>query len=117
MALQDILDAITADADQQIAHALEAHKSRMKTMREENDREIEARRTHVTAQKEQRKRLLREKTASYARMTRSSAVTTKKQECMGLLYAEVLRHLTSLPKEKAETFLKKCLEQLKGEGT
>jgi vacuolar-type H+-ATPase subunit E/Vma4 len=117
MALQDILDAITADADRQIAGALDAHKLRMKAMREENEREIEAKRTHIGAQKEQKKRLLREKTASYARMTRAAAVTAKKQECMGDLYVEVLKQLTSLPKEKTESFLKKCLERLKGEGT
>lgn len=117
MALQDILDSITGDADKRIAEATAEHKKRMKDMREESERSINRKRVQITEQRDQKKRQLKEKAESHARMVRTKALLAKKQEYMDTLYADVLDALTKLPKDKTEALLEKCLSTVKGKGT
>lgn len=116
MALQDILDSITGDADKRIADAAADHKKRMKDMREESERSINRKRVQIAEQRDQKKRQLKEKAESHARMTRTKALLARKQEYMDKLYADVLDALAKLPKDKAETFLEKCLSSVKSKG-
>lgn len=116
MAIQDILSAIIVDADHRINDAAADHRKRMKEMREESERALSQKRIQINEQREQKKRNLKEKAESHARMLRTKALLTKKQEYMDQLYADVLNSLSELPKEKVEAFLKQCLGSIHGKG-
>ncbi len=116
MALNDILDAIVGDADKRIAEATAAHKQFLKELREESERRLSRKRTQIAEQRDQKKRQLKEKTESHARMSYSKAVLARKQEYIDRLYAEAFDALTHLPKDKTETLLEKCLKQIDAKG-
>jgi vacuolar-type H+-ATPase subunit E/Vma4 len=117
MALQNILDAIVDDADKRIADLTAAHKQYLKELREDSERRLARKRSQITEQRDQRMRQMKEKTESHARMSRSKALLTRRQEYMDRLYTEALDQLVSLPKDKTEAFLAQCLKQIKGKGT
>lgn len=109
MALQDILDAIKAESDERIAAAQAKHDAALRQMRAAAEQFITQKRKQITEQKEQNLRQIKEKAESHARMIRNKTLLAKKQECMEQLYDRVLADLSSLPTDKTEGVLKKCL--------
>lgn len=117
MALQDILDAISAQADQQIAEARSAHQKAITQMREASERSLARRRQEVAAQKEQKKKQLRAKAEAHAEALRRNAVLTKKQELLDRLFQKVTEELAAAPDGEVEDLLRACLKKIAQKGT
>ncbi len=116
MALQNILDAIVADADKRIADLTAAHKQFLKDLRDQSDRNIERKQLQIAEQRDQKMRQMKEKTESHANMHTSKTLLSLKQEYMDRLYAEALQHIVALPANKAEAFLAECMKHVHGKG-
>ena len=116
MALQDILDAITAQADQQIADARKAHQQELTRMREQSERALATKKQETAVQKEEKKTQLRAKAEAYAQARKSSVILKKKQDLLDRAYEQALEKLTALPDEKVEPLLRWCVKQITAKG-
>lgn len=117
MALQDILDAIIAQADEQIAQARSEHNKRMSALREESEQALTDSKQQLALQKEERKDQMRRKAHVHAQMLQRNAELAKKQELLDRLYSDTVTALTKLPGKEQESFLERCLKSIKGKGT
>jgi vacuolar-type H+-ATPase subunit E/Vma4 len=116
MALQDILTAITAQADLQITEARSAHQKRLTEMRESSERMLSTKKQEIAQQKEQKKLQLKAKTQAHAESASRNAALTKKQELLDRLYQKVSDSLSNLPEDKVEELLRICLKQIPQKG-
>jgi vacuolar-type H+-ATPase subunit E/Vma4 len=117
MALQDILQAITHEADERIKSAQSEHKKKLKTMRETHELSVLDAQQRINEQKKRKMIQLKERAESHAHMVARHSLLQKKQELLQDVYAQVVDALTNLPKDKMEAFLKRCLDIIEGKGT
>ena len=117
MALQDILDAISAQADQQITDARSAHQKALTQMREASERTLAKRKQEIAAQKEQKKLQLKAKTGAHAEAQKRNAVLTKKQELLDRLFTKITEELAAAPENEVEELLRVCLKKISLKGT
>jgi len=117
MAIQDILAAITQQADQRIADARTAHQKQLTLCREQSERELAKRKQEIAAQKEQRKTQLKAKAENHAAMLKRNAQLKKKQELLDRTYQKVVQDLSALPDDQIEPLLRQCIKSIKNEGT
>lgn len=117
MALQDILNAISAQADQQITDARATHQKALTQMREVSERSLATKKQEIAVQKEQKKIQLKAKAQAHAESAKRNAVLTKKQELLDRLYAKVTAELSTLPEAKVEELLRSCLKKISQKGT
>lgn len=117
MALQDILAAITAEADKRIADARKAQQNRLTDIREKSEQHIAKRKQEIAMQKQEKQDQMLMKAQAHAQITKRNAELSKKQELLDAVYGDVVDHLCSLSGAELETFLKACLEQIQGSGT
>jgi vacuolar-type H+-ATPase subunit E/Vma4 len=115
MALQDILQAITTEADSQIAEAQAAHKKRMKDMKEEHEKTLHTTLTEIRQRKEARKRQMRSRAEAQARMLSSNALLRRKREHLDAFYDGIADELSKMPAPKQEAFLSAWMT-MKGKG-
>jgi vacuolar-type H+-ATPase subunit E/Vma4 len=116
MALNDILKAITEDADKRIADAKATHDTRIRLMRDEGQRTELQKRQSISELRDQKMRQLKERAQSHARMLRGKKILSKKQEYATKVYADVMNALSAAPKKDIESFLEKALSMVKGPG-
>ena len=116
MALQDILKAIVAEADQQIENERKVHQKKLTTAREQSEQRTAKRKQEIAVQKEKRKDQMRAKSQAHAQMIERNAELKKKQDLLDDLYGQVVKKLSDLPKPDVEEFLKKCIKSIKEKG-
>ncbi len=116
MALQDILDAITAQADQQIATARSKHQKRVSQMREAAERNQAKKKQDLAVQKDKKKAQMKMKAEVHAETTKRNTVLRKKRELLDRLYTKVVDQLAALPDDKAEKLLHACLKEISAKG-
>ncbi len=117
MALQDILDAITAEADQRIADARAAHQKRLSQLREESDRRLVKKKQDINAQREEKKRQMRLKADAAMAVDRRNALLARKRALLDAVYADMEAALAALPEARLRPLLDRCLDRIKGPGT
>jgi len=116
MALNDILAAIVAQADQQIEDARQRHKKHLSELREKNERAIAKKKQEIAVQKEQKKQQLQAKAETHVSMLKRNALLLKKQQLLNETYAMVVEKLSSLSSAEAESLLRACVKQIKAKG-
>jgi len=89
MALQDILAAISAQADQKITEARTLHQKHLTQVREVSERNLAKKKQDIALQKEQRKAQLKAKAENHAVMIKRNALLKKKQELLDQMYNQV----------------------------
>lgn len=117
MALQDILDAIIAQADQKIADARSQQQRELTAKREETERRISKKKQEIAKQKEEKKEQLMQKAKTHASMRERNAELLSKQEQLDVLYSSVVDELGKAPDGKVEDLLRACLKQISEDGT
>lgn len=115
MALQDILDCLSAHADARITEYRKAHQCRISDMREATERKMSGLKQTIHAQKEKRFKELIRKSEAHASGIKKNIILRKKQDLLSALFSETLRYLESLPPEHVLPFLKSCLAHLQNE--
>lgn len=116
MALQDILSAITAEADERISSAQAGHKKLMKEMKEQGERNVLDTQQRLQEQKRRKMTQLKERAEAHAHMISRHALLQKKQELLNDTYDQVVAALVALPKDKMEAFLGHCLKGIHSKG-
>jgi vacuolar-type H+-ATPase subunit E/Vma4 len=116
MALQDILTAITHEADQRISTAQSDYKQRSKALREQRELAILDAQQRINEQKKRKMTQLKERAEAHAHMISRHALLQKKQELLNDTYSHVIDALADMPKDKMEAFLKTCLSDIKSKG-
>jgi len=117
MALQDILQAISTHADEQIRTFRDGHKKRLRDMREESERRMSKAKQSMNVQKDQRKSELSAKAKTHAEGKLKSTLLQKKQELLDHTFADVLEGLCALDDAKVTTLLEHCLKRINISGT
>lgn len=117
MALQDILEAITAQADQQIATSRSEHQKRVSHMREAAERNHAKKKQDVATHKEKKKTQMKMKAEVHGETMRRNTVLQKKRELLDRLYSKVTDQLAALPDDKVEPLLRACLKNISAKGT
>lgn len=112
MALQDILQAISAQADEQIKRERSAHQNRVSQIREESERRNAKNKQNIAAKKEQRKEQMSIKAHAHSTMMQRNAELKKKQELLDSLYGLVTKELAAMPEKDAEELLKSYLKSI-----
>ena len=116
MALQDILDAISAQADQQISTARKTHQKGLTEIREGSERRLATKKQEMNQEKEQRKVQLKAKTQAHAESVKRNALLSRKQDLLNELYEGVTKELANLPPKEMEALLTLCLEKISEKG-
>lgn len=116
MALQDILDAISAEADRQIAEARSAHQKELARIREDSQRAITQKRQTIAMQKEKKLEQMRRKAESHAETAFRNAQLRTKRELLNRLYEEVIAALAQTPEEQMESLLRSLLRRITVKG-
>ena len=116
MALQDILAAITADADRKIEQARTEHQKSLTALREESERRIAKRKQEIAVQKQQKINQLTTKAQTHASVYQRNAILTKKKELLDATYASAVEEFCKINDTDAEALLRACLKQIKGKG-
>lgn len=117
MAIQDILQAITTDADQRIATAQAEHAAALQALRDRQATEQSAQLKQIASEAEQHVFYLRTRAEAQAAMQVRHAVLESKQALIDQVYTGVLSALQALPSAELETFLGTLLKRLPGAGT
>lgn len=117
MALQDILDAITNEADQKIISARSEHQKLLSQMRETAERVQATKRQELAMQKEKKKTQLKMKTEAHASALKRNVILRKKRELLDRLYEKAVDQIISLPDDKIEPVLSSCLKDISVKGT
>jgi len=116
MALQDILAAISAEADKQITDARLVHQKQLTKIREKSERDLATKKQEIVVQKEQRKTQLKAKAENAAAMYERNAELKRKQDLLDRTYNQVIDELTKLSDDKIEPLIRSCLKSIKTKG-
>ncbi|OGJ59426.1 hypothetical protein A2881_05570 [Candidatus Peribacteria bacterium RIFCSPHIGHO2_01_FULL_55_13] len=117
MAIQDIITAITAHTDQEIAKAKQAHAQRLAQMRATAQQNLATRREQITEQVAEKKRQFTIKAECLVSAQRRNAVTTVRQRLLDETYDAALKHFAGLSDDAAEPLLQACLNSITIKGT
>ena len=112
MALQDILAAISSQADEQIRAERTAHQKRISQMREAAERVTAKRKQELALQKDKKKKQLRMKAQAHADTLKRSAMLTAKRALLDQIYEKVLVNVGKLPDAKIEPILRTALKEI-----
>lgn len=116
MALDDILQAIKAHADSELAMARAAHERRTSEMRETSRRETERKEREIVGQKEQKLTHSAQKADVHAATLVRHAALKAKQRVLDDVYASVAVALAKAPESTIEALLRACLKNLPATG-
>jgi V/A-type H+-transporting ATPase subunit E len=116
MALQDILAAISVEADRQIAEARTAHQNALTQIRQQSEQSLDRKRQDISAQKEQKLEQMRRKAEVHADTQLRNAQLQKKREILDRIYQKAIESLSQLPDKDVEALLKACLESIHDKG-
>jgi vacuolar-type H+-ATPase subunit E/Vma4 len=116
MALQDILNAITSQADESIRAERAAHQKRISQMREAAERAVAKKKQELALQKDKKKKQMRMKTQAHADTIKRSAILNSKRALLDKIYEKVLDNAGKLADEKIEPILRKALKEIHEKG-
>lgn len=116
MALQDILGAISAEADRQISTARSAHQKQLSQIREQSERGTARRRQEIEALKENKIEQMRRKAEGHAETLRRHSLLETKRKLLDGVYDAVVEELGALPDQKVEPLLRSCLKRITAHG-
>lgn len=116
MALQDILAAITAEADTRIEDARSAHQRALTQMREESERNLAKKKQELAVQKQQKMQVLEAKASTHAVTHKRNALLGKKKELLDRTYEKAIDALVKLDEKDTEALLRACIKQIKAKG-
>lgn len=116
MALQDILAAITAEADKRIADTRTEHQRSLTGLREESERNIAKKKQEIAVSKQQKMEQLRTKTATHAETHKRNALLVQKKDILDRVYAKAITELAALSDKDIEPLLRACVKQIKSKG-
>ncbi|MBT4119736.1 MAG: hypothetical protein HOG89_01240 [Candidatus Peribacter sp.] len=116
MALQDILAAITAEADKQIASARTEHQRALTQMREESERNLSKKKQEIAVSKQQKMDQLSAKAHTHAHAQKRNAVLAKKKELLDNVFATASKELSAVDDKEIEPLLRSCLKRIKNKG-
>ena len=117
MALQDILKAITDEANAQIAQAEQAHTNALARIKEHHADLLSRKKKELTAQKNEKKEQMKRKAELHAETMRRNAVLRKKHELLDRVFEDAVEALAKLGDKDAEALLSHSLRTIKGKGT
>ncbi len=116
MALQDILAAITAEADKCIADARKEHQRSVTQMREESERNLSTKKQEIAVSKKQKMDQLSAKAHTHAQAQKRNAVLTKKKEVLDVVFIKAAKELSALSDKEIEPLLRACIKGIKAKG-
>lgn len=117
MALQDIITAITSQADHDIAALRGAHEHRVREMRTKHKGALDSLRSTMLRDVDTRKSQLLLKVKTHSAVERRNRISAVKQSVINAAFAEAIAMLAALPDDKVEPLLRACLKRIKGNGT
>ncbi|MBT3293260.1 hypothetical protein HN512_03005 [Candidatus Peregrinibacteria bacterium] len=117
MPLQDILNAISAQADSQISETRSAHQKNISELREASERRLAKKKQELATQKEKKKIKLKAKAETHAEMHKKNVSLRKKRELLDKVYVAATAEICSLPDDKIEELIRNCLKQIEGKGS
>lgn len=117
MALQDILDAIVAEANRRIDEARSAHNRQQSDRKEQHRQAVSDLRQSLDQSKDEKMTQLKAKAESHAQNLVQNGTLREKQSILDDLYAETLSYLSSQSDNDLEPLVRGCLERITGEGT
>ncbi len=112
MALHDILQAITAEADRQIADLQAAHKQSMKDLKDSHEKEYFSALKQIDRQKDEKIHQMRSRVEGHAQMIVRHAVLRKKRELLDQFYAQIAASLAKMPSAQLESLYSNCLARI-----
>lgn len=116
MALQDILAAITAEADKRIADARKEHQQSLAQLREESERNLAKKKQEIAVSKQQKKDILTAKAHTHAQAQKRNAVLKSKKELLDSVFAKAVTELAKLDNKEIEPLLRHCIKSIKSKG-
>lgn len=116
MALQDILAAITGNADKRIADARSEHQRTLTQLREESERALAKKKQELAVTKQERMKQLEAKAHTHALAQKRNMVLGKKKELLDRVYEEAVSKLSKLDEKEIEELLRACIKSIKGKG-
>ena len=116
MALRDILQAIIAEADRQIADLQAAHKQSMKDLKDSHEKEYFGAIKQIDRQKDEKMHQMRSRVEGHAQMVVRHAVLRKKRELLDHFYDQISVALAKLPAAQMESLYERCLDRISGPG-
>lgn len=116
MAIQDILAAITAEADKRIADTRALHLRSLTQVREESERNLAKKKQEIAIAKQQKMDQLSAKAHTHAHAQQRNAVLSKKKEILDSVFANAAAELAKLSDKEIEPLLRKCLKSIKAKG-
>lgn len=116
MALQDILAAITAQADQRITDARTEHQRSLTQLREESERRIAKKKQELAVTKQERMRQLEAKAHTHALAQKRNAVLSAKKDLLDAVYADAIDELSKLGDKDVEPLLRACVKSISEKG-
>jgi vacuolar-type H+-ATPase subunit E/Vma4 len=116
MALQDILAAITAEADKHIADARTEHQRSITQLREESERNLSTKKQEIAVSKQQKMEQLSAKAHTHANAQKRNAVLAKKKEILDTVFTKAALALSELSDKDIEPLLRVCIKDIKAKG-
>lgn len=116
MALQDILAAITAQADKRITDARTEHQRALTQLREESERRLAKKKQELAVSKQERMKQLENKAHTHALTQKRNLVLSKKKDLLDRTYEEVVTTLCAMNDKDIEPLLRACIQQIKNKG-
>lgn len=117
MALQDILAAITANADKRIADARSEHQRSLTQLREESERRLAKKKQELAVTKQERMKQLTAKAHTHALAQKRNMVLSKKKELLDRVYADAVTKLAGVSEKDIEPLLRACVKKISSKGT
>lgn len=116
MSFHDLLNAIVAQTDADIARLKEAHASRVTALKQETKGWIDARERDIDQRAADRRKEIIAKAETHALQERRRKVTQCKRDLLDDIYGKAVEALASLPAAKTETILASLLDGIDGDG-
>jgi|AP45_3_1055517.scaffolds.fasta_scaffold55074_2 vacuolar-type H+-ATPase subunit E/Vma4 len=116
MALQDILAAITAEADKYITDARTEHQRSVTQLREESERNLAKKKQEIAVSKQQKMDQLTTKAQTHANAQKRNAVLSTKKEMLDTVFAKAAQKLSEVSDKDIEPLLRVCIKGIKAKG-
>lgn len=117
MALSDILQAITADTDRQLAEKEAALQQKLMQEKDKLNLDIVDVQRAIDQQCDKKIQQLKQRTEAHGSMNARAKILAWKREEFDHLYADVLDALTTLSDDHVQPILERCLMRLPKGGT
>lgn len=116
MALQDILAAITAEADKHIEEARKEHQHALTQLREESERNLAKKKQEIAVSKQQKMKQMEAKARTHAHAQKRNAVLAQKKEVLDSVFAKAAKGLSAVSDKDIEPLLRACIKTIKAKG-